>query len=77
MVQQDARNGVDRKALAAARARLVESAAQALKAGTLTDHQVVRIRLALKRGRSARCGWSTVAWAARTCIELSDELART
>lgn len=77
MAQQTTGSGEDHKALAAARARLVESAAQALKAGTLTDHQVVRIRLALKRGRSARCGRSAVAWAARTCIELSNELART
>jgi hypothetical protein len=66
--------GEERKALADARGRLFQAAARALRDGTLSDEQVMRVRLALKRARSQRCSTRAVATAAQLCAKLGDEL---
>lgn len=64
----------ERQALVDARKRLFVSATRALRAGTLSDEQVVRVRLALKRARSRRCSARAVATAAQMCARLENEL---
>jgi hypothetical protein len=68
--------GEARKALADARGRLFQAAARALRDGTLTDEQAVRVRLALKRARSSRNSRATIAAAAKSCVHLEHELQR-
>jgi hypothetical protein len=67
--------GEERKALAAARGCLFQAAARALGNGTLSDEQVIRVRLALKRARSDRSSGAAIAAATRLCAQLDHELS--
>jgi len=67
--------GENRNALAEARQRLFEAAARALRNGTLSNEQVVRVRLALKQARSRRCSTRAVTTAAQRCARLEHELS--
>lgn len=76
-MKQDVRGHAgERQQLKDARAVLAASAARALSAGTLSDEDTVRVRLALKRGRSFRTSNAGLAFAARACLSLAHELDR-
>jgi hypothetical protein len=66
-----------RTALAAARARLFAAASRSLATSTLPPEQVVRVRHALKAGRSRRCSVAALRYAARECDLLARQLERT
>jgi hypothetical protein len=66
-----------REALAAARARLFSAASRALARDTLPPEQVVRVRRALKAGRSMRCSETAIRYATRQCDLLARQLERT
>ncbi|HET7462997.1 MAG TPA: hypothetical protein VFJ82_17220 [Longimicrobium sp.] len=60
--------------LADARARLYSAALRAQQFERLTPDQLVRVRLALKAGRSRRCSDAARLHAARHCLLLAEEL---
>ncbi|HYH80566.1 MAG TPA: hypothetical protein VEX86_12240 [Longimicrobium sp.] len=66
----------ERTALAGARARLISAALKAQKKDILTPNLFIRVRLALKAGRSKRCSESGRQCAARQCLQLALELER-
>jgi hypothetical protein len=61
-------------ALAAARARLFSAALGAQARDALTPEQIVRVRRALKAGRSKRCSKAGMDYAAQRCILLAREI---
>jgi len=65
-----------REALAAARRRLFSAALRALDRGALPAELAVRVRRALKAGRSRRCSDEAIDYAARRCNLLAKELDR-
>jgi len=65
-----------REALAAARRRLFSAALRALDRGALPAELAVRVRRALKAGRSRRCSDEAIDYAARRCHLLARELDR-
>jgi hypothetical protein len=65
-----------RDALAAARARLFSAALRALDRGALPTEQAIRVRRALKAGRSRRCSDEAIDYAARRCNLLARDLDR-
>jgi hypothetical protein len=63
----------ERADLAAARRTLTKSAGQALTAGALRPDDIIRVRFALKRGRSSRASAHSLKAAARACQALAAE----
>ena len=66
----------ERNVLADARARLFSAALRAQQNHTLAPDLAVRVRLALKAGRSKRCSDSGRQCAARHYLRLAQELER-
>lgn len=63
----------ERAELVAARRTLTKAAGQALTAGALRPEDIVRVRFALKRGRSSRASARSLKAAARACQALAAE----
>jgi glutamate mutase epsilon subunit len=67
---------VAREALTAARAQLFAAALRSLARDALPPEQVVRVRRALKAGRSRRCSEPALEHAARECRLLTRQLQK-
>ena len=65
-----------REALTAARAQLFAAASRSLARGALLPEQVVRVRRALKAGRSRRCSKPALEHATRECRLLAWQLEK-